>query len=50
MAKSASFNFGANKKPKKSAKSKGKRSAKGKTGSKSSNAWRSYVGGGPIPD
>jgi hypothetical protein len=34
-----SFNFGANKRPKKSKKGKKGKAAKG-------NAWRSYVGGG----
>jgi len=54
MAKSASFNFGANKKSSK--KSSGKKSSKSKgtgRGSKS-QAWRAYTSGGisnaPIPD
>jgi len=49
MAKGPSFNFGANRKPRKSGKSKGK-SSKSKSGSKS-NAWRSYTSGSnaPIP-
>jgi hypothetical protein len=52
MAKGPSFNFGANRKPKKSSKGKGgkkKTGGKGKTGNKS-NAWRAYVSNAPIPD
>jgi len=51
MAKSASFNFGANRKPRKTSKSsKGKKSGNAST-SKKSNAWRAYVGSNaPIPD
>lgn len=51
MAKGTSFNFGANARPRKarSGKSKGKKSDKGKGGSKS-NAWRAYTSNAPIPD
>lgn len=51
MAKSPSFNFGANRKPRKDKSKRKKSGGKGK-GNKS-NAWRSYTGGGssaPIPD
>lgn len=50
MAK-ASFNFGANRKPKKAKKAKSGKAKGGSRGSKS-NAWRAYTGGSnaPIPD
>jgi len=51
MAKAPSFNFGANRKPRKS-KGKGGKRKKGGKGNKS-NAWRAYAGGisnAPIPD
>lgn len=46
MAKKASFNFGANAKPKKAG---GKKSKAAKGGGKS-QAWRRYVSNAPIPD
>jgi len=52
MAKKASFNFGANAKPKKSTKSKAGSKATKSSGTKS-QAWRAYTGGisnAPIPD
>lgn len=49
MARTPSFNFGANRKPRKSSKGKG---GKGKSGKGKPNAWRKYVGvsNAPIPD
>src|SRR5262249_62029276 len=50
MARTPSFNFGANRKPKKAKAGKGK-GRKGKGGGKRSNAWRAYAGSNaPIPD
>lgn len=48
MARTPSFNFGANRKPKKASKGKGKKAGKGK-GNKS-QAWRAYISNAPIPD
>lgn len=53
MAKGIGFNFGANRKPKKTSagKSKGKKASKNKKGGSKSNAWRQYVSSNaPIPD
>lgn len=46
MARKPSFNFGANRKPRKSA---GKKSSKSKGGGKS-QAWRRYISNAAIPD
>jgi hypothetical protein len=48
MARKTEFNFGANRKPRKS---KGGKKSKGKGGKGRGNAWRNYVGSSaPIPD
>jgi hypothetical protein len=52
MAKGASFNFGANAKPRKPRMGKSGKgtSKKPRSGSGKSNAWRSYISNAPIPD
>lgn len=48
MAKrAATFNFGANAKPKRTKK---KKTSSGKKRGSKSNAWRAYVSNAPIPD
>jgi hypothetical protein len=52
MARTPSFNFGANRKPSKAKAGKKARAGKGKGKGKGGNAWRAYAGvsNAPIPD
>jgi ribosomal protein S25 len=52
VARTPSFNFGANRKASKAKAGKKARTSKGKSGKGKDNAWRAYVGvsNSPIPD